>query len=339
MQQTRQVTRAVVVESPGGVEHLKLHDDVHIVPSFGHESLLIKVKATALNRADILQRQGKYPPPPGASEILGLEMAGEVESVGDKAAEAGWKVGDRVCALLGGGGYAAHCVIDHATAMRIPEGMSYEEAAAIPEAYLTAWQSLKWLANLGDGKTVLIHAAASGVGTAAIQIVKQFKDTKVLVTAGSEEKLEFCRKLGADFAFNRKDGPWADGVLRAVPGGVDIILDFVGASYWQQNLNALGTDGTMVILSLISGATVSEPTDLGLVLRKRLQIKGSTLRVRSLEYKVELTSEFAQFGMPLFAEGKLRSIVDKVFSWEQVGEAHTYMEQDKNIGKIVLTGM
>jgi len=240
--------------------------------------------------------------------------------------------------LLPGGGYAEYCVIPHEMAIRIPDGISFEDAAGIPEAFLTAWQALKWLSGLDDNKTVLIHAAASGVGTSAIQLVKQFKNTKVLVTAGSEEKIEFCKKLGASAGFNRKDGPWIEGVLAEAPKGVDIIIDFVGSTYWEQNVKALALDGTMVILSCLGGSTAPS-FDMSQILLKRLSIRGSTLRSRSLEYKINLTQDFAKFAMPRFSDGRLKPIIDKVFTWEQVGDAHLYLEADKNIGKIILNGM
>jgi len=317
------------------VEQLYIGDTA--LPEMHEDSLMIKVKAAGLNRADINQRKGNYPPPEGASDVLGLEVAGVVHDVGSRVTE--WKKGDRVCALLPGGGYAEYAEIPQDMGMRIPESLSFEEAASIPEAFLTAWQALKLLAGLDDNKRVLIHAGASGVGSAAIQICKQFRGTQVLFTVGSDEKIEFCKKLGADIGFNRKDGPWADKVLAATDNqGVDIVLDFVGANYWEQNLKVLGLDGTMVILAYLGGAQVPG-FDMSPFLKKRITVRGSTLRARSKSYKVELTRDFVAFGLPRFADRRLVGLVDKVFPWQQVGMAHEYMEADQNTGKIILNEM
>jgi len=335
--------KAVVVRSPGGVEQLEVREGLPF-PSLssqygGDNALVVKIKAAGLNGADVVQREGKYPPPPGASDILGLEMSGVVEEVhGQLAQEAGWQAGDRVCALLPGGGYAEYAIIPHEMAMRIPEGLTFEDAAGIPEAFLTAWQALKWLGDLGDNKTVLIHAAASGVGTSAIQLVKQFKGTNILVTAGSHDKIEFCKQLGASAGFNRNDGPWLEGVLNAAPNGVDIIIDFVGATYWEQNVKALAMDGTMIILSHLGGSNAPS-FDMAPILRKRLNIRGSTLRARSIDYKITLTKDFAAFALPRFSDGRLKAIIDKVVPWEKVADAHAHLEAVKNIGKVIISGM
>ncbi|MBD3306461.1 zinc-binding dehydrogenase [candidate division KSB3 bacterium] len=324
--------QAVLVNEAGDADHLTLGS--YPMPRPAEDELLVKVKATALNRADVMQRQGLYPPPKGASPILGLEMAGVVETVGSQCQ--GWQPGDRVFGLLPGGGYAEYAVIPGAMAMPIPEHFSFEDAAAITEVFLTAYQCLFWIARLQAGETVLIHAGASGVGTAAIQLVKAF-GARAIVTAGTAQKLDACRNLGADVAINYKEGRFAEKVFEATDGqGVQVILDFVAAAYWEQNLTALAIDGRMVIIAALGGTKVDQ-VDLGSILKKRLQITGTSLRVRSLEYKIQLTREFADFALPRFADGRLKPVIDRVFAWDAVQEAHRYMEANKNIGKIVLT--
>ncbi|KAL6050962.1 putative NAD(P)H quinone oxidoreductase, PIG3 family [Balamuthia mandrillaris] len=333
--------RAVLVKQPGGAEQLEI-GEVQKPALDEVNTLLIRIKATALNRADIHQREGKYPPPPGASEVLGLETAGIVEEVSEAAAAEGWKKGDRICALLPGGGYAEYCAIPHGMAIRIPDGMPFEEAASLPEAFLTAWQALCWQGDLQDNKRVLIHAGASGVGTAAIQLAKQFANTTVIVTAGSDEKIEFCQSVvGADHGINYKqcDGRFAERVLELTEGkGVDILIDFVGASYWEENLRCLACDGVMVMLAFLGG-TAAPAFDLSPFLRKRITVRGSTLRARPVEYKTKLTKELAAFLLPRLADGRIKAVISKVFDWKDVAAAHGFMEDNRNLGKIVLTGM
>ncbi|MFD1426895.1 NAD(P)H-quinone oxidoreductase [Kroppenstedtia sanguinis] len=323
--------RAVIVNQPGGPEQLELGEAP--LPRPAEDELLVRVQATALNRADLMQREGNYPPPPGASPILGLEMAGVVEEVGAKCRD--WKVGDRVFGLLPGGGYAEYAVIPAQMALPVPERLNMVEAAAIAEVFLTAYQALFWLGDLQKKDRVLIHAGASGVGTAAIQLAKSHGAT-VFTTAGSEEKLEACLSLGADLALNYKEGPFAPAV-QEVTGreGVQLILDFVGASYWEQNVDCLGMDGKLILISTLGG-TRPEKFSLGPILAKRLQVMGTTLRSRSLDYKKRLTRNFSEMALPLFEEGRLQPILDRVFPWDEVREAHRYMEENRNIGKIVL---
>lgn len=302
-------------------------------PVISAGELLISVKATALNRADLLQKRGLYPPPAGASPLLGLEMAGVVEQVGTGVA--GWKPGDRVCALLPGGGYAELAVIPAEMAMRIPEGMSFEEAAAIPEAFLTAYLNTFMLGGMQAGYTVLVHAAASGVGTAAIQLIREAGATSI-ATAGSEEKRAVCLALGASQAIDYKAGPFAPIVREATGGkGVSLILDFVGASYWQQNIDSLAIDGRLVIIGTMGGGKVPN-VDLGQLLMRRLQVIGTTLRTLPLERKIALTQQFAAFALPRFAEGRLKPVIDTVYGAADAEEAHARMEANLNTGKIVL---
>lgn len=322
--------KAIVVEEPGGVD--KLNFDEFKTPVPKEDEILVKVKATALNRADILQRKGKYPPPEGASPLLGLEIAGTVSAVGKNVTK--WKAGDKVFGLIPGGGYAEYAVIHEDMAIAIPGNLSFEESAAIPEVFLTAFQAVVWYGKLKKKETILIHAGASGVGTAAIQLAKQF-DAEIIVTA-SKGKHDACLKLGADKAIDYKSAPFEAEVMNFTQKqGVDVIIDFVAGPYFNQNINCLKPDGRMVLLATLGGGEV-EKFDLRKILRKRLSITGSTLRARSRDYQIKLTDEFAHFALDRFKEGKLKSVIDKVYNWKDVKEAHQFMEDNKNIGKLVL---
>lgn len=309
----------------------------HPMPKPNPNELLVKVEATALNRADLLQKAGNYPVPDGASPILGLEMAGRVETTGQEVT--GFEEGDLVFGLLSGGGYAEYCVIPEAHAMPIPDLLSFEEAAGIPETFLTAYQGLFWIGEIMEGETVLIHAGASGVGTSAIQIAKHLFDTRVIVTAGSSEKLDLCQELGANLAINYKTEDFAEVIEEEIgSSAVDVILDFIGASYWQQNIDVLATDGRLVQLGLLGGSSVDNMS-LGTILRKRLTIRGSTLRSRSDEYKALLTEEFMGMAMDLIESKQIKPVIDTVFDWNDVEKAHQRMRNNENAGKIILNGM
>lgn len=322
--------RAILIDEPGGTEQLYLGDAPK--PSPGAGELLIRIHATALNRADLLQREGKYPPPEGASPILGLEMAGTVEEVG--AESKGWRRGDRVCALLPGGGYAEYVTIPHRMAMPVPRGFSFEEAAALPEVFLTAFQALHWIGQVQAGEQVLIHAGASGVGTAAIQLAK-VAGGRPMVTA-SGPKLGRCRALGAEVAIDYRKENFAERVLEATGGhGADVILDFIGAPYFEQNLQALALDGRLVLLAMLGGGRL-DGLDLRTLFKKRASLFATTLRARPLDYKMRLTEAFTEEVLPHFAEGTLRPIIDRVFDWTDVRAAHERMEANENVGKIVL---
>lgn len=323
--------KAILIKNYGDVDQLYLGD--HPDPVMGDEDLLVEVKATALNRADILQRQGKYPPPPGASEILGLEMAGIVKAVGAKVTY--WEPGDRVMALLPGGGYATQAVIHEDMALPVPANWNFAQAAALPEAYLTAFQALHQLAALKTGERLLIHAGGSSVGMAAIQLVVQLFEARCAVTA-SAAKHDLCLTLGAELAVDYQKEDIAAAIKKWTGGkGVDVVIDFIGAPYWNTNLEVLKTDGRLVILALMGGAVVAEG-HLGAILRKRLQIIGSTLRNRPLDYKIALTQSFWTYVASLVGEGRIFPFIDKIYHWSQVAEAHTYMESNQNQGKIVL---
>nr|WP_307786979.1 NAD(P)H-quinone oxidoreductase [Pseudogracilibacillus auburnensis] len=302
-------------------------------PIFKENELLVKVKATALNRADLLQKRGLYPPPEGASTILGLEMSGVVEEVGENVE--GWNKGDRVCALLPGGGYAEYVSIPAEMAIPIPDGLSFEEAAAIPEVFLTAYLNMFWLGKLEKDETVLIHAGASGVGTAAIQLARVV-GAKIIVTAGTEEKRELCLSLGADVAIDYKDGPFAPKVKETTHGkGVNLILDFIGASYWEQNISSLATYGKLILIGTMGGSNV-ENVNLGKILFKKLQVIGTALRSQPIEKKIALTKDFRDFALSKFENSEVKPVIDSVWDWKDADEAHAHMEQNKNAGKIVL---
>jgi len=298
-----------------------------------HE-LLVRVKATAVNRADLLQRYGKYPPPPGASPIIGLEMAGVVEKVGSGIID--WQIGDRVCALLPGGGYAEKAVIPAEMAIPIPDNLSYEEAAAVPEVFLTAYLNLFMLGHMKAGEFVLIHAGASGVGTAAIQLVREAGAIPI-ATAGSDTKLQACRTLGAQHVVNYRGESIASRVQEYTAGrGVSLILDPVGASYWEANTEGIAVDGRWVIIGGLGGQVIDR-FNFQVFMQKRIQLIFSTLRSRSEEDKIELTKQFLAFAQERLATGALQPIIDKVYDWSDVMEAHEHMKQNRNIGKIVLT--
>ncbi|SDJ54071.1 putative NAD(P)H quinone oxidoreductase, PIG3 family [Ferrimonas sediminum] len=284
----------------------------------------IRVKASGVNRADLLQRAGRYPPPAGASEILGLEVAGEI------ACDCGpWRCGQRVMALLDGGGYASEVRVPPGQVMALADNLSFEQGAAIPEAFLTAYQALFALAGLRAGETVLIHAGASGVGSAAIQLA-HYADARVVVTCSSEAKAEYCRQLGAHLAINYRSGPWAE----TCPG-VDVVLDVVGGDYLKGNLKVMNCDARLVTLSMLGGRYGE--LDFAQLLSKRITMMGSTLRNRSEAYKSSLISNFeAEFGAAL-AEGEVRATVDTVYPWEQVETAHRRMANNQNCGKLVLS--
>jgi len=322
--------QAIRVTTPGGPEVLHLSTVPDPVPTA--EQILVRVRATALNRADTLQRTGSYPPPPGESDILGLELAGEVEAIG--SAVTGMKPGDRVCALVGSGGYAEKAAFDARVAIPIPPGWSFVQAAAVPEVFFTAQETMFTLGNLKAGETVLIHAAASGVGTAGIQMARE-TGARVLVTAGSADKIRRCIELGADAGCNYKEQDFADWVREVTNGqGVDLIEDFIGAGYWNKNLRSLKIGGRLVLVGLMGGVKVE--ANLQLIMAKRLQIFGSVLRARSLTEKIDIARRFKQNWLPLLASGRIKPIVDRVFPLAQAADAHRYMEENRNFGKIVL---
>lgn len=300
-----------------------------LVPS--PAEILIDVKATAINRADLMQRKGLYPPPPGAPETMGLECAGIVMAVGRDVTH--HQVGDRVCALLAGGGYAEQAVVDQGSALKIPDNLDFEQAAAIPEVFATAWLNLFIEAALQPGERVVLHAGASGVGTAAIQLCHAF-GSESFVTAGSASKIEACLKLGAKGGHNRRDGGFIDALRALWPQGADVILDPVGASYLAENLEALTLNGRLVLIGLMGGSR--SEIDLAKLMMKRLRVVGSTLRARPLEEKASIMAELNQYVWPKISQGEIVPIIQQVFPIQSASAAHELMASDVTIGKVVL---
>ncbi|MDE0484398.1 MAG: NAD(P)H-quinone oxidoreductase [Candidatus Poribacteria bacterium] len=322
--------KAITRNGDGGPEVLQLSEVSPPQPT--ETQLLVNVKATALNRLDLIQRRGGYPPPPGESEILGLEIAGTVSAMGKSVI--GFNEGDRVFGLIGGGGYAEQAVIDYRMAMFIPDGWSFEEAAAVPEVFFTANENIFTLGRLSAGETILIHAGGSGVGTAGIQIACQ-SGARVFVTAGTSDKIDNCKTWGVTAGINYKQSDFVTEIERLTDGdGVDVVLDFIGAPYLARNLQILKTKGRLLQVGLMGGSTTE--IDLGVVMRKRLQIIGSVMRPQSLDEKISITQRFVQRWLPALKEGTLQPVIDSVHPLAQVREAHQYMEANRNFGKIIL---
>lgn len=324
--------RAAVIAEPGGPEVFRIQDVPD--PRPGPEDALVEVRASALNRADLMQRRGRYPAPPGIpQDVPGLEMAGVVLEVGERVTSVA--PGQRVFALLSGGGYAERVVTHERMLMTVPEGMSFEDAASVPEVFITAYDALFNQAQLQMGEAVLIHAAGSGVGTAAVQLARQV-GAATFGTAGSAEKLARAAELGLDVGINYHEEDFAEVVRDRTGGrGVDVVLDVVGAPYWERNLASMAVLGRMVLVGALGGGRLE--TNLGLLSPKRLRVQGTVLRARTLEEKMALTRQMERHVLPLLASGKLRAVVDRVFPLEEVSQAHEYMEANRNFGKIVLS--
>lgn len=317
----------VLVEGRG----LELRTDVP-TPEPGAGQVRVRVRATAVNRADLLQRAGAYPAPADApADILGLEYAGEVDAIGPEVREV--KVGAQVLGLVGGGSYAEYVVVPERALAPMPAGMSFEDAAAIPEAFLTAYDAMVSQAGLGAGMTVLVHAAASGVGTAAVQIAKAI-GARVIATARSAEKLQLVSELGADVTIHVQDATFSERVLALAPGGVDVVLELVGGGYLAEDLRALAPLGRIVVVGLVGGR--SAELDLGLLLRKRARVLGTVLRARPLEEKIAVHQLLRQRLVPLFERGELAPVVDQVLDLAEADRAHQRMQQNQGIGKLVL---
>ncbi|MBW2275447.1 MAG: NAD(P)H-quinone oxidoreductase [Deltaproteobacteria bacterium] len=322
---------AVLVDEPGDETRLRVGECE--APKLVPGSVRIRVAAAGVNRADLLQRQGFYPPPPGASTILGLECAGEVVEVAPGVGA--WAPGDRAMALLSGGGYAQEVVVSAGSVMRVPAGLSYEQAAALPEALLTVFLNIFQLGGLPEGGAALVHGGGSGIGTAAIQLVKAVGGT-CIVTAGSEEKCQRCLELGADIAVDYREGDFVAAAREATDGGgVDVVLDSIGAPYLAQNLKALAGGGRLVLIGLMGGAKAELP--MGMLLTRRLQVIGSTLRTRSDAEKAELVSALLDRFGERIESGVIRPVVDRVLPLGEVAEAHRVMKASEHFGKIVLS--
>jgi putative PIG3 family NAD(P)H quinone oxidoreductase len=321
--------RAVVLRSHGGPEVLTIEevDD----PTPGRDEIVVDVEHTAINRADILQRMGLYPDPRRtAIEIPGLEYAGVISSVG--ADVVGWTVGDRAMGIEAGGCYADKVVTHSRQALPVPHAVVSADAAAIPEVFLTAWDALVVQGGLTSGRWALVHAGASGVGTAAIQIAKAI-GARIAVTC-SAGKAEACRALGADVVLERSPADWLGQLRSAIPGGVDVVLDVIGGDEADRNLQAARMDGTIIQVGLMGGG--SAPVNIGLILSKRLTWIGTTLRARPLERKLALSQRFIDEMLPLFDDGSLKPVIDSRYPFEQIADAHLHMEANANIGKIVI---
>jgi putative PIG3 family NAD(P)H quinone oxidoreductase len=322
--------RAVVLRSHGGPEVLAIEEVDQPVP--GPDDVLVAIRATALNRADILQRMGGYPDPRrGLSlEIPGLEFSGIVSAVGDRVTM--WKPGDRVMAIEAGGGYAEFICVHERQLMAVPTSVSVADAAAIPEVFLTAWDALVVQGGLTSGRWALVHAGASGVGTAAIQIAKAI-GARIAVTC-SAGKMDACRSLGADLVIERSPHDWASELTSSVPAGVDVVLDVVGGDEVDRNLRVVATKGTIVQVGLMGGGSTN--VNVGLLLTKRVRWIGTTLRARPIEEKAALTRRFATEMLPLFETGRLRPIIDRRYPLERIAEAHEAMGANANTGKILI---
>jgi len=326
--------RAVQIKEYGGPQNLYVDSNIPVPELSSPDHILIKVAATALNRADTLQRKGSYAPPKGESDILGLEASGIVDDVGENVKE--FKAGDKVMALLGGGGYAEFVSVHQHQVMRVPDNVDLVMAAGIPEVWLTAYQLLHFVAKINPGDKVLIHAAGSGVGTAAIQLTKAIADTYVIGTAGTVEKLNKARELGADVTVNYKEENFAEVVTKVTDGlGVDVILDPIGASNLEKNTKSIGIDGRWVLYGLMGGAKVDGPF-LASLLRKRVQLLSSTLRARSIPYKKELVDAFISDASEKFSNRQFQPIIDSVTNLDGVAEAHQRMDANLNAGKIIM---
>ena len=322
--------RAVVVTEPGDPEVLDVREVPDPEPKAGE--VLVKVAAAGINRADLLQRQGNYPPPHGAPPYLGMECSGTITELGDGVT--GWNVGDQVCALLAGGGYAELVAVPAGQLMPIPKGVSLVEAAALPETTCTVWSMVFGAGRLQPGESLLVHGGSSGIGTMAIQLAHQ-KGSRVFATAGTPRKVEFCRSLGADVAINYRDEVFDDRVLNETDArGVDVILDNMGALYLPRNMRTLAVGGRLVVLGLQGGR--KGELDLGTLLAKRASVLAAGLRARPPEAKAQIVADTVANVWPLIESGSVRPIIDRVLTLDDATEAHRLMESSEHIGKVLL---
>jgi NADPH:quinone reductase len=324
--------RCIDVVTPGGPELLRVVTQP--VPRPGEGEVLVRVRAAGLNRADLLQRQGHYPPPPGASPILGMEVSGEIAQA-NTSATSRWRVGEPVCALVAGGGYAEYCVVPEGQCMPVPGGVSLHAASAIPEAAITVWANLFEQRRLFAGDFFLVQGGSSGIGTMAIQIARAF-GARVATTAGSDEKCRFCMDLGAEVAINYRVQDWATSLAHwSQPHGIDAILDMIGGDYFAKHIDLLATGGRLVHIAFSHGSLVT--VDLRTLMTKRIAITGSTLRPRSVSEKSSLARVVERELWPLFVNGQLRPVLGASFPLERAADAHRLMESGQHTGKIVLT--
>ncbi len=321
--------RHVAVTQPGPPDVMHVVDGPVPQPRAGE--VLIEVANAGVNRPDCAQRAGTYPPPPDASPILGLEVAGRVAALGEGVTQ--WKLGDSVCALTPGGGYAEYCTTPAAWCLPVPRGFSLEQAAGLPETFFTVWNNVFDRAHLAPGETFLVHGGTSGIGLTAIQLAKAFGAT-VITTAGSPEKTAFCRSIGADHAIDYRTHDFAEEVKRIAKRGVDVILDMVGGDYIERNLKCLALEGRLVQIAFLQGSRVE--CDWRFIMLKRLTVTGSTLRASPAERKATLARELRDKAWPLLEAGKVRVVIHATFDLADVAQAHALMESSKHIGKIML---
>ncbi len=321
---------AVAIREPGGP--LVLKPETRRLPAPGDGDILIRVKAAGVNRPDVLQRQGAYPPPPGASDLPGLEVSGEIAALGDNAER--WREGDTVAALTPGGGYAEYAVVHGSNALPVPRGFTFTEAAALPETCFTVWHNVFQRGGLREGETLLVHGGSSGVGTTAIQLAKAFGAT-VIATAGSDEKCAACSRLGADRAINYREEEFVAAVKDQTGGeGADVVLDMVGGEYIARNHEAAAVDGRIVQIGFLIGSRAE--VDFSRLMIKRLTHTGSTLRPRTTEFKAGIAAELEEKVWPLLAERRIAPVMDMIFPLKEAWRAHERMEEGGHIGKIVL---
>lgn len=322
--------KAIIANQPGSADILSVAEVSKPTPN--PQEILIEVAAAGINRPDIMQRMGMYPPPPGASEILGLEVAGTVIEIGDDVE--GIKIGDRVCALVTGGGYAEYCIAPAALCLPIPNGFSMVQAAGIPETYFTVWSNLFQRGSLKSGESLLIHGGTSGIGTTAIQLAKSF-DATIYITAGNQKKCAFCVKLGAKEAIDYKHEDFVERIKSLTENGVDLILDIIGGDYLQRNLSCLKPDGRLVQIALQGGPKTQ--INLLPIMIKRLTVTGSTLRPRSVAFKADIAKELTEKVWPLLEAGSIEPVIHSTFPLADAAKAHRLMESSRQIGKIILT--
>ena len=321
---------AIEITTPGDPEVLTPAE--RPVPSPGRDELLIKVAAAGVNRPDVMQRRGKYPPPPGASDIPGLEVAGTVSAVGDGVRE--FRVGDRVCALVSGGGYAEYCVAPAPQCLPVPQSLDLTSAAAIPETYFTVWTNVFDRGRLRSGESMLVHGGSSGIGTTAIQLARA-RGARVFATAGSDEKCRACEQLGAERCINYRDADFVAAVREATTGrGVDLVLDMIGAEYFSRNLEVLAVDGRLVEIATQRGAKAE--LNIALVMQRRLTITGSTLRARSVAEKGIVAAQVHEHVWPLLESGTVKPLIFATFPLREAAAAHRLLEAGTHVGKLVL---
>ncbi|RHZ53778.1 hypothetical protein Glove_437g8 [Diversispora epigaea] len=326
--------KAVIVKQPGDASQLYLGEISKPTPK--ENELLVKVKSFGLNRMDILQREGKYPLPSDITDILGVEIAGIVEEIGRDVTN--YKIGDRVFGLIYGGAYAEYACLNESMAMLLPDQLTFQHGAAIPEVWFTAYQALHLLAQIKEGQEILIHAGASGVGLAIVQLAKMAKARRIFATVGSDVKIKYVEEIGATKCINYKTEDFKEKILEFTNGrGVDIIIDFVGKDYWHKNIDCLVIDGRMILLAFLSGSNVDD-VDLSVFLRKRIRVEGSNLRFRPLDYQINLRNEFYIKTLPHFFDNEpsLKVVIDREFDWTNIADSHRHLESNTTIGKVIV---